>query len=109
MTRSQILKDVRRTLSTTPDAYRFGVEYEPALDRATLPNPTGYGLDAYHRPKPPQPQPQPPSPAPALADIYIDRIRAATALLSSHDAALAAAISQALDARGAAATPWEPL
>jgi hypothetical protein len=103
LTRSQILKDVRETLRTTPDDFRFGVEYEPSLDRAKMPNPSAYALEAYVvLPPPPPPAPAPAPPALTPEQLYVDRIEAAASALAHINPALAKAISQALHAHGQA-------
>jgi hypothetical protein len=99
LTRAQILKDVRETLRTTPDDFRFGVEYDTSYDRAKLPNPTAYGLEAYARVPPPTPPAPPPTPEQrkaTLEQLYVERIAVTARALTDLNPALAAAISAVL-------------
>jgi hypothetical protein len=105
LTRSQILKDVRETIRTTPDDFRFGVEYEPSLDWAKLPNPKAYGLEAYAILPPPAPTPPPPTREQLNAELeklYIERIAEAARIIARLNPALATAINQTLHAHGKA-------
>jgi hypothetical protein len=98
LSRSQILKDVRQTLHTTPEEFRFDLEYEASIDRAKLPNPLGHSLDAYaYTPVPPQPPPLTTEQRNANAQrLHIDRIEAACYALDSINPDLAAKIRIAL-------------
>jgi hypothetical protein len=99
LSRSLILKDVRQTLLTTPDDFRFGLEYEPSLDLSKLPNPLGYSLGAYTHILPPPPPPPPLTTEQRNANaqrLHIDRIEAACYALDDLNPALAAKIRLAL-------------
>jgi hypothetical protein len=84
-TRSQILKDVRRT----PVGFGYGIEYEPSLDRSKLPNPTAYGLEAYA-----YPEPTPPAQPAVPRD---EQIRNLVALRLQNEAALLRSLGNIFD------------
>jgi hypothetical protein len=98
LTRSQILKDVRKTHLEEPKYFNFGLEYEPTLDRSTLPSPEDYGIWAYAHLPPPEPTPPPLTPEQLNANaqrLHIDRIEAACYALDSLNPTLAAKIRSA--------------
>jgi hypothetical protein len=87
LTRSQILKDVRHSYRLLPTEYTYGVEYDAALDRAKLPNPTAYGLSAYAN--------LPPPPPPAIT--YSTQIRSLVALRLQNEAQLLRSLGNIFD------------
>jgi hypothetical protein len=101
LTRSQILKDVRKTHLEEPKYFNFGLEYEPSLDRSKLPNPEEYGIWAYAYPAPPPPELTPPPLTPEQRNanaqrLHIDRIAAACYALDGLNPTLAGKIRSAL-------------
>jgi hypothetical protein len=89
LTRSQILKEVRKTHLEDPKGFNYGVEYKPSLDRSKLPNPEAYGLEAYAHLPPPEPTP------PAIH--YSTRIRSLMALRLQNEAALLRSLGNIFD------------
>jgi hypothetical protein len=99
LSRSQVLKDVRKTYLDEPKYYTYGLEYEPTLDRSKLPNPEAYGLLAYTHLPPPEPTPPPLTPEQLNANaqrLHIDRIEAACYVLDGLNPTLAAKIRSLL-------------